>query len=135
MRCRSRSRRESLPLIGDARIFASKHHASIRAVRILDVSPHFNLHFMNQVLRVPDLILDLPRGAKQRAKLTRPPPEERGLVLSFKLVPAKSCSLQARHHVGAFGGGTRSQRRLTDANNLQAIATEDCHGRYASGAF
>ena len=130
-----RSIRESLPLIGDARIFASKQNAPIGAVRILDVSPHFNLHFMNQVLRVPNLILDIPRGAKQRAKLTGPPPDERGLVLSFKLVPAKSRSLQTHHHVGAFGGGIGSQRCLINPNNLQAISTGNCHGPCASDAF
>src|SRR5207244_495618 len=89
MRCRLRSIREGLPLIGDGRIFASKQHAAISAVRILDASPHFNLHFMNQVLRVTNLILDIPRGTKQRAKLTGPPPDKRGLVLSFKLMPTK----------------------------------------------
>src|SRR3954465_636734 len=101
MRCRSRSIRESLPLIGDARIFASKQHAPIGAVRILDVSPHFNLYFMDQVLRAPTLSVDIPRGAKQPPKPTGPPPDECGLVLSFKLMPAKSRSLQTHHHVGA----------------------------------
>jgi hypothetical protein len=126
---------ESLPLGGDARIFASKQHPPVGAMRILDVSPHFNLHFMNEVLRVPNLILDIPRGAKQRAKLTGTPPDERGLVLSFKLMPAKSRSLQTHHHVGAFGGGIGSQRRLINPNNLQAISTGNCHGPCASDAF
>src|SRR5204863_8466488 len=134
MRCRSRSIRESLPLIGDARIFASKHHALVSTVRILNASPHFNLHFTNQVLRVPNLILDIPRGAKQGAKLTGPPPDERGLVLSFKLMPAKSRPLHTHHHVGAFGGGIGSQRRLITPNNLPAISTGNCHGPCAGDA-
>jgi hypothetical protein len=101
-------------------------------VRILDVSPHFNLHFVNQVLRVSNLILDIPRSAKQPTKLTGPPPDERGFVLSFKLMPAKSRSLQTHHHIGAFGGGIGSQRRLINPNNLQA---RNCHGTCASDAF
>jgi hypothetical protein len=87
------------------------------------MSPHFNLHFMNQVLGVPNLILDIPRGAKQRTKLTGPPPDKRGLVLSFKLMPAKSRSLQTHHHVGAFRGG------------IGSISTGTCHGPCASDAF
>jgi hypothetical protein len=133
MRCRLRSIRKSVPLIGDARILASKQHAPIGVLRTLDLSPHFNLHFMDQVLRVPNLILDVPRGAKQRAKLPGPPPDERGLVLSFKLMPAKSRSLQTRHHGGAFGGGIGSQRCLINPNNLQAMG--NCHGPCASDAF
>ena len=100
-----------------------------RRCGVLDVSPHFNLHFMNQVLRIPNLILDIPRGAKQRAKLTGPPPDERGFVLSFKLMPAKSRSLQTHHHVGAFGGGIGSQRCLINPNNLQTILPETVPAR------
>src|SRR4029453_11178184 len=90
-RRRLRSVRGSLPIFGDAGIFSPKQHPPIGAVRILDFSPHFHLHFMNQVLRVPNLILDIPRGAKQRAKLAGPPANERGLILPFKLMPGKSC--------------------------------------------
>ena len=77
VRRRLRSVRGSLPIFGDAGIFSPKQHPPIGAVRILDFSPHFHLHFMNQVLRVPNLILDIPRGAKQRAKLAGPPANER----------------------------------------------------------
>jgi len=104
-------------------------------VRILDFSPHFHLHFMNQVLRVPNLILDIPRGAKQRAKLAGPPANERGLILPFKLMPAKSRLLQPRHHFGAFACCTGSQRSLLDPNNLQPIPAEDCHRPSATNAF
>jgi hypothetical protein len=86
-------------------------------------------------LRVPNLILDIPRGAEQRAELTGAPPDKRGLVLSFKLMPAKSRSLQTHHHVGACGGDIGSQRHLINPNNLQVISTGTCHGHCASDAF
>ena len=90
---------------------------------------------MNQVLRVPNLILDIPRGAKQCAKLAGPPANERGLILPFKLMPAKSRLLQPCHHVGAFAGGTGSERSLLDPNNLQPIPAGDCHRPSATNAF
>src|SRR5215831_9961575 len=127
VRRRLRSVRRSLPVFGDARIFSPKQHPPIGAVRILDFSPHFHLHFMSQVLRVPNLIFNITSGAKQGSKLAGPPANERGLILPFKLMPATSRLLQPCHHVGAFACSTGSQRSLLDPNNLQPIPAVDCH--------
>src|SRR5205814_6272440 len=133
---RLRSVRESLPLFSDyARILSPKHYPPIRAVRILDFSPHFHLHFVNEILRVSNLILDIPGGAKQRAKLAGSPPNERGLILSFKLMPGNARSLQPRHHVGAIGCGSGSQRSLLNPNNRQPIPAGNRNCAFPSNAF
>ena len=72
---------------------------------------------------------------KQCAKLAGPPANERGLILPFKLMPAKSRLLQPCHHVGAFACCTGSQRSLLDPNNLQPIPAEDCHRPSVTNAF
>jgi hypothetical protein len=90
---------------------------------------------MNQVLRVPNLVLDIPRGTKQRAKLAGPPANERRLILPFKLMPAKSRLLQLGHHIGAFGCCGGSQRSLLDPNDLQPIPGWDCHRPSATNAL
>src|SRR5581483_11131966 len=135
VRRRLRSVRGSLSVFTDAGIFSAEHHPAIGSVWILDFSAHFHLHFMNQVLGVPNFIFNIPRGAKQRAKLARPPPNERRLILSFKLLPATSRLLQPRHHVGAFGCCSGSQWSLLDPNDLQPIPGQDRHGPSATSAF
>jgi len=102
-------------------------------VRILDVSAHFNLHFMNQVFAAsPEILISTSRAVLSNAPKNSTGPPTRtnaGLVLSFK-TGASQVALRSRthHHVGGIRRRHWLAAVLDQSKQSPGDLYGNCHG-------
>jgi hypothetical protein len=73
--------------------------------RILKAASHLELDFMDQRMQVANLLFDFSRGTKEGTEFPRSPPDERGLILAFEMVPASTRLFQSLQGSRTIGRG------------------------------